>query len=99
MSIALLYERSENDENGIKLTAEKLGVNLTFIPFRKIAISISKNGYSAKTKGKDYSSTIKDVAVVLNRDQSKNRRLYASHTMEVLGKKVINPSSIEFTCY
>jgi len=99
MSIALLYERSENDENGIKLTAEKLGVNLTFIPFRKIALSISKNGYSAKTKGKDYSRTIKDVVVVLNRAQSKNRRLMASYVMEMFGKKTLNSSQIEFICY
>src|SRR4030043_38069 len=99
MSIALLYERSETDELGIKLTAEQLGVKLEFIPFRKIALSIHKNGYSFKTKGKDYTSPIKDVAVVLNRAQSKNRRLFASHIMETFGKKVINPSSIEFECY
>jgi hypothetical protein len=35
----------------------------------------------------------------LNRAQSKNRRLYAAHTMELLEKKVINPSEIEFECY
>jgi glutathione synthase/RimK-type ligase-like ATP-grasp enzyme len=99
MSIALLYERSETDEMGIKLTAEKLGINLTYIPFRKIALSIYKNGCSVKTKGKDYSSTVKGTAVVLNRAQSKNRRLFASHIMELFGKKVINPSSIEFACY
>jgi glutathione synthase/RimK-type ligase-like ATP-grasp enzyme len=99
MSIALLYERSENDEMGIRLTAEQLGVELKYIPFRKIAISILKNGYSVKSKGKDYSTMVKDVAVVLNRAQSKNRRLYAAHTMELFGKKVINPSSIEFECY
>jgi glutathione synthase/RimK-type ligase-like ATP-grasp enzyme len=99
MSIALLYERSENDENGIKLTAQQLGVNLTFIPFRKIALSISKDGFSAKTKGKDYSSIIKDTAVVLNRTQSKNRRLQASYIMEMLGKKTLNSSQIEFICY
>jgi len=99
MSIALLYERSETDEMGIKLTAEELGVNLTYIPFRKIALSVHKNGYNVKTKGKDYSSIIKDVAVVLNRAQSKNRRLFASHIMEMFGKKVINSSSIEFICY
>ena len=99
MSIALLYERSENDEMGIKLTAEELGVNLTYIPFRKIALAIYKNGYSVKSKGKDYSSAVNDVAVVLNRAQSKNRRLFASHTMETFGKKVINPSLIEFECY
>jgi glutathione synthase/RimK-type ligase-like ATP-grasp enzyme len=99
MSIALLYERSENDEMGIKLTAEKLGVTLTYLPFRKIALAIHKDGYTVKTKGKDYTSIVKDVAVVLNRAQSKNRRLYAAHTMELFGKKVINPSQIEFTCY
>ena len=99
MSIALLYERSENDENGIKLTAQQLGIDLTYIPFRKIALSISKDGFSAKTKGKDYTSTIKDTAVVLNRAQSKNRRLQASYIMEMLGKKTLNSSQIEFICY
>jgi glutathione synthase/RimK-type ligase-like ATP-grasp enzyme len=99
MSIGLLYERSENDENGIKQTAEELGVDLTYIPFRKIAVAISKDGYSVTSKGKDYTQTLKDIAVILNRAQSKNRRLYAAHTMEAFGKKVINSSSIEFTCY
>jgi glutathione synthase/RimK-type ligase-like ATP-grasp enzyme len=99
MSIALLYERSENDENGIKLTAQQLGIDLTFLPFRKIALSISKDGFSAKTKGKDYTGIIKDIAVVLNRAQSKNRRLQASYIMEMLGKKTLNSSQIEFICY
>jgi glutathione synthase/RimK-type ligase-like ATP-grasp enzyme len=99
MSIALLYERSENDENGIKLTAQQMGIDLTFLPFRKIALSISKDGFSAKTKGKDYTSVINDVAVVLNRAQSKNRRLQASYIMEMLGKKTLNSSQIEFVCY
>ena len=67
MSIALLYERSETDEMGIKLTAQKLGVALAFIPFRKIAISIYNNNYSAKTKGKNFTETIEDSEVVLNR--------------------------------
>ena len=62
MSIGLLYERSENDENGIKLTAEELGIDLTFIPFRKIAVSIGKNGFNIASKGKNYTSTIKDIA-------------------------------------
>jgi len=99
MSIALLYERSENDENGIKLTAQQLGIDLTFLPFRKIALSISKDGFSAKTKGKDYTNIIKDTAVVLNRAQSKNRRLQASYIMEMFGKKTLNSSQIEFVCY
>jgi len=99
MSIGLLYERSENDENGIKLTAEELGIPLTFIPFRKIAVLIGRNGFKVSSKGKDFTTEIKDIAVVLNRAQSKNRRLYAASTMEVFGKKVINNSSIEFVCY
>ncbi len=99
MSIALLYERSENDENGIKLTAQQLGIDLTFIPFRKIALSISKEGFSAKTKGKDYTGAIENTKVVLNRAQSKNRRLQASYFMEMLGKKTLNTSQVEFVCY
>jgi len=99
MSIALLYERSENDENGIKLTAKELGIDLIFIPFRKIALSISNKGFSAKTKGKDYSQALQNTAVVLNRAQSKNRRLQASYIMEQLGKKTLNSSNIEFICY
>lgn len=98
MSIALLYERSESDENGIKLTAQQLGLDLTYIPFRKIALSIG-DGFSAKTKGKDYTQTFQDTAVVLNRAQSKNRRLQASYILEVLGKKTLNSSQIEFMCY
>jgi glutathione synthase/RimK-type ligase-like ATP-grasp enzyme len=99
MSIALLYERSETDETGIKVTAQEMGIDLVFIPFRKIALTISKNGFTAKTKGKDYTRIFKDVAVELNRAQSKNRRLQAGYLMEMLGKKTINSSQIEFTCY
>ena len=58
MSIALLYERSETDEIGIKFTAKKLGIDLAFIPFRKIALSINNNDFSAKTKGKDFTKSI-----------------------------------------
>jgi hypothetical protein len=89
MSIALLYERSENDENGIKLTAQQLGIDLTFIPFRKIALPSAKMAFSAKTKGKDYTQAFQDTKVVLNRAQSKNRRLQASYIMEALGKKTL----------
>jgi len=94
-----LYERSENDENGIKATAQQMGLDLVFLPFRKIAFSISRDGFDAKTKGKDYTSIVKDVAVVLNRAQSKNRRLQASYMMEQLGKKTLNTSQVEFVCY
>jgi glutathione synthase/RimK-type ligase-like ATP-grasp enzyme len=99
MSIALLYERSENDEAGIKQTAQQLGIDLKFMPFRKIALTISKQGFNAKTKGKDYTETFNQTAVVLNRAQSKNRRLQASYIMEALGKKTLNTSQVEFICY
>ena len=99
MSIALLYERSENDEAGIKHTAQQLGIDLNFIPFRKIALTISKEGFTAKTKGKDYTDVFNQTVVVLNRAQSKNRRLQASYIMEALGKKTLNTSQVEFTCY
>lgn len=99
MSVGLLYERSENDENGIKLTAEELGIDITYLPFRKVAVSIGKKGFNIASKGKNYTEIIKETKVVLNRAQSKNRRLYAANIMEALGKKVINPSSIEFLCY
>jgi glutathione synthase/RimK-type ligase-like ATP-grasp enzyme len=99
MSIALLYERSETDELGIKQTADDLGIKLEFVPFRKIALAFCKNDYNFKTKGKNYTDAIKNVGVVLNRAQSKNRRLFAATIMESLSKKVVNPSTVEFECY
>jgi glutathione synthase/RimK-type ligase-like ATP-grasp enzyme len=99
MSIALLYERSETDELGIKQTADELGIKLEFVPFRKIALAFCKNDYNFKTKGKNYTDAIKNVGVVLNRAQSKNRRLFAATIMESLSKKVVNPSTVEFECY
>lgn len=98
MSIGILYERSETDEMGIKLTAEELGIDLVYIPFRKIAICLGKDGYSVRSKGKNYSKAIEDVMVVLDRAQSKNRRLLAANIMEAFGKDVINPSSVERVC-
>lgn len=99
MSIGILYERSETDEMGIRLTAENLGINLTYIPFRKISVRIDGDGYSLRSRGKDYSKIVKDVDVVLNRAQSKNRRLAAATVMEAFDKVVINPSLVEFKCY
>jgi glutathione synthase/RimK-type ligase-like ATP-grasp enzyme len=99
MSIGILYERSETDEIGIKLTAEELGINLVYIPFRKVAVRLDEDGYSLRSKGKNYSKVIEDVTVVLNRAQSKNRRFLATNVLEAFGKHVINPSSIEYLCY
>jgi len=99
MSIAILYERSETDEVGIKLTAEELGINLVYIPFRKISICVDEGGYSVRSKGKSYSKVIEDADVILNRTQSKNRRLFAANMLEAFGKYVINPSCIEYICF
>lgn len=99
MSIGILYERAETDEMGIKITAEELGIDLVYIPFRKVAIQVDKNGYSLRSRGKDYSQIVENIAVVLNRTQSKNRRLFATNIIETFGKPVINPSDVEFACF
>lgn len=99
MSIAILYERSETDEMGIKLTAREMGINLVYIPFHKVSICADKSGYSFRSKGKNYSKLVEDVGVVLNRTQSKNRRLFAAHILEAFGKYVINPSYVEYFCF
>ncbi len=99
MSIGILYERSETDEMGIKLTAEELGINLVYIPFRKVAIRLDEDGYNVRSKGKNYSKVIEEVKVVLNRAQSKNRRLVAANVLETFDRYVINPSPVEYLCY
>ena len=99
MSIGILFESSETDEKGIKMTAEEMGIYLTYIPFRKVAIRLDENGYSLRTKGKDYTNILKDITVVLNRAQSKNRRLFAANVMEAFGKHVINPQCVEYACF
>lgn len=99
MSIAITYEAPETDEMGIRLTAKEMGIELTYIPFRKVSAAITNEGYSFRTKGKDYTDIIRDTKVVLNRTQSKNRRLYAASILEAFGKHVINPSSVEYVCF
>jgi glutathione synthase/RimK-type ligase-like ATP-grasp enzyme len=84
---------------GIRLTAKEMGIELTYVPFRKVSASITNDGYSFRSKGKDYADIIRDIKVVLNRIQSKNRRLYASSILEAFGKYVINPSSVEYLCF
>ena len=99
MSIGLLCDYLETDEMGIKLTAERLGVDLTYIPFRKISISIDSSGYDLKSKGMDYTKVLQNVKVVLNRVQSKNRRMMAATFLDAIGKIAINPLSVEFLCF
>jgi len=99
MGIGILYERSESDEMGIKLTAEELGINLVYIPFRKVAVRLDEDGYSIRSKGENYSKIIEDVTVILNRAQSKNRRFFAVNVLEAFGKSVINPLPVEYVCF
>ncbi|MFQ6077384.1 MAG: RimK family alpha-L-glutamate ligase [Candidatus Bathyarchaeia archaeon] len=99
MSVAILYECAETDEMGIRLTAEERGVDLAFIPFRKVSVSLNGDGYGIRSRGRDFRGVLEDVRVVLNRAQGKNRRLYAANLMEALGKHVLNPSSVEHLCY
>ena len=99
MSIGILFESSETDEKGIKMTAEEMGIDLVYIPFRKVAVRFDGNGYKLRTKGKDYTNILKDITVVLNRAQSKNRRLFAANVLEAFGKHVINPQCVEYACF
>jgi glutathione synthase/RimK-type ligase-like ATP-grasp enzyme len=99
MGIGILYERSESDEMGIKLTAEELGINLVYIPFRKVAVRLDEDGYSIRSKGENYSKIIEHVTVILNRAQSKNRRFFAVNVLEAFGKSVINPLAVEYVCF
>ena len=99
MSIGILFESSETDEKGIKMTAEEMGIDLVYIPFRKVAFRLDENRYTLSTKGKDYTKVLKDIKVVLNRAQSKNRRLFAANVLEAFGKQVINPQCVEYICF
>jgi len=99
MSIAILYEQAETDELGIKLTAKELGIDLVQIPFRKLLVSIGNMGIDIRNKNKTYHDLVENVDVVLNRAQSKNRRLYAARILETLDKHVLNPFSVEHTCF
>jgi glutathione synthase/RimK-type ligase-like ATP-grasp enzyme len=99
MSIAILYEHPETDELGIKATAQEMGVELIHIPFRLVSITVGNDAFRIRSKAKEYTWVLEHVGAVLNRAQSKNRRLYASSIMEALGKPVINSSRVEYICF
>jgi glutathione synthase/RimK-type ligase-like ATP-grasp enzyme len=96
--IAIAYDRSETDELGIRLTAEEREIELEYLPFHKALIGFGNNELSYSTLGKDYLNVFEDIRVILNRTQSKSRRIFASHIFEALGKEVINPSNVELSC-
>ncbi|MEM3575081.1 MAG: hypothetical protein QXQ76_05020 [Candidatus Bathyarchaeia archaeon] len=99
MSIAILYEHPETDELGIKATAQAMGVELIHIPFRLVSIVVSNDAFTIRSKVKEYTKVLENAVAVLNRAQSKNRRLYASSIMEALDKPVINSSRVEYICF
>lgn len=96
--ISILYDQSETDELGIRLTASEMGIELGYIPFYKSAFTFDNHDYSLRTTGKDYSAELKNTRVVLNRCQSKNRRILGTAILESRGKYTINPLSIEENC-
>jgi len=96
--IIIIYDRSESDELGIKLTAERMGVDLGYLPFYKVAFGFEKDSFNFCSLGKDYSNALNDTRVVINRGQSKNRRVFAATIMESLGKQVVNPLGVEIAC-
>jgi len=99
LSLAILYEYPDTDEEGIKITAREMGIDLKQIPFRKISVLVGNGVFRFRSQHKDYSATIEEATVILNRAQSKNRRLYSAALLEDLGKNVVNPQRVEFTCF
>ncbi len=96
--ISILYDQSESDELGIRLTAQEMGIELGYIPFYKVAYSFNEKGYKLGTTGKDYTSMLRSSQVVLNRCQSKSRRIFATAILESAGKTAINPLVAEENC-
>ena len=94
----MLYDRSETDELGIRLTAEEMGVELDYLPFHKVAVGFDTDGFSYRSLGRDYSDRLRDTRVILNRTQSKSRRVFAADIFEALGSRVLNPLTVELAC-
>jgi glutathione synthase/RimK-type ligase-like ATP-grasp enzyme len=96
--ITLLYDRSETDEQGIRLTAENIGIDLGFLPFHKVAIGIKKGELIYRSKGKDLHESLDNTKVILNRTQGKHRRILSTSILEAYGKNVLNPMTVEAIC-
>jgi glutathione synthase/RimK-type ligase-like ATP-grasp enzyme len=96
--IAMVYDRSETDELGIRLVAEEMGIDLEYLPFYKVAVGIGNHGFTYRSLGRDYTKDVESLGVILNRTQSKNRRIFGTSIFESLGKDVLNPLSVELSC-
>jgi hypothetical protein len=65
--IAILYDRSETDELGIKFTAEEMGIELGYIPFHKVSVRFGRTGFNYRSLGKNLTGDLTAIQVVLNR--------------------------------
>ena len=97
--IALLCDQTSTDELGIRYTAKKLGIDIDLIPFHKTTFSFDTSGFNYQTLGKNYTDDLIKTGVVINRCQSKSRRLIASVILESINKQIVNPQNIEIMCY
>jgi hypothetical protein len=73
--ISIMYDRSETDELGIKLMAEEMGIELGYLPFYKVSVGFDSGSHSFRSIGRDLTKALGEVRVVLNRTQSKGRRI------------------------
>ena len=96
--IAIVYDRSETDEMGIRYTAEEEGIDLGFIPFHKISVGVSHKGFNYESLGHNFNEILENSKIILNRTQSKSRRILGAAVFESMGKKVLNPQSVEIVC-
>ena len=65
--ISIIYDRSETDELGIRITAEDMGVELGYLPFYKVSVGFDNGGYSFRSLGRDLTEALGKTRVVLNR--------------------------------
>ena len=92
--IALLYDRAETDEQGIRLVAEDMSIDLGFLPFHKVVIGLKDGGLVYRSKGKDHVASLECSKVILNRTQAKHRRVLSSIILESQGNHVLNPVKV-----
>ena len=75
-----------------------MGIELGYLQFYKVAYTFNEKGYNLTTIGKDYTSLHRSSQVVLNRCQSKSRRIFATAILEASNKTTINPLIAEENC-
>ena len=96
--ITMVYDRSETDELGIRHIAKENGIKIGYLPFHKIAVAFGSSGFNYYSLGKNYINDVDESKVIINRTQSKSRRIFASNVFEALDKKVLNSLKVELSC-